>query len=168
MTAFIWWSVATVVTGLARGFAQFYAVRVIFGLGEGVHFPCAFKLNSNWFPNKERATANSVFTSAYSLGPAIAPPLPSRLLRHLAGGLYSIFLGPLDLSSFRSGFISFIINHRTTSIFLLRNSTTLRPGRVKPSMTMQKMKNFPVYLKIKTYGSLRLPTVPSCALSMAS
>lgn len=78
--AFIWWSVMTVVTGLARGFAQFYAVRVIFGLGEGVHFPCAFKLNSNWFPNKERATANSVFTSANSLGPAIAPSIAVAII----------------------------------------------------------------------------------------
>lgn len=87
--ALLWWSVMTIATGLARGFSHFYAVRVLFGIGEGVHPPCAFKLNSNWFPNRERATANAIFTSANSLGPAVAPPLAVAIIG--AWGWHSIF-----------------------------------------------------------------------------
>lgn len=87
--ALVWWSVMTIATGLARGFSHFYAVRVLFGIGEGVHPPCAFKLNSNWFPNRERATANAIFTSANSLGPAVAPPLAVAIIG--AWGWHSIF-----------------------------------------------------------------------------
>ncbi len=87
--ALIWWSVMTVATGLARGFSHFYLVRLLFGIGEGVHPPCAFKLNSNWFPNRERATANAIFTSANSIGPAVAPPLAVAIIA--AWGWQSIF-----------------------------------------------------------------------------
>lgn len=87
--ALVWWSVMTIATGFARGFTQFYIIRILFGIGEGVHPPCAFKLNSNWFPNRERATANAIFTSANSLGPAVAPPLAVAIIG--AWGWHSIF-----------------------------------------------------------------------------
>lgn len=87
--AFIWWSVMTVATGFARNFTQFYLIRLLFGIGEGVHPPCAFKLNSNWFPDRERATANAIFTSANSIGPAIAPPIAVAIIA--AWGWHSIF-----------------------------------------------------------------------------
>ncbi|MEN6565428.1 MAG: MFS transporter [Veillonellales bacterium] len=87
--ALVWWSFMTVATGLARGFSHFYLVRLLFGCGEGVHPPCAFKLNSNWFPDRERATANAIFTSANSLGPAVAPPLAVAIIG--AWGWHSIF-----------------------------------------------------------------------------
>jgi sugar phosphate permease len=87
--ALVWWSFMTVATGLARGFTHFYVVRLLFGVGEGVHPPCAFKLNSNWFPNQERATANAIFTSANSVGPAIAPPLAVAIIA--TWGWQSIF-----------------------------------------------------------------------------
>ncbi len=87
--ALIWWSVMTMATGLARSFSQFFFVRILFGIGEGLQPPCAFKLNSNWFPNQERATANSIFTSACSFGPAIAPPIAVAIIS--AWGWQSIF-----------------------------------------------------------------------------
>ena len=87
--ALVWWSIMTMATGLTKSFSQLYIVRILFGIGEGVHPPCAFKLNSNWFPNRERATANAIFTSANSLGPAVAPPLAVAIIG--AWGWHSIF-----------------------------------------------------------------------------
>ena len=78
--ALIWWSIMTMATGVAKTFSQFFAVRVLFGIGEGLQPPCAFKLNSNWFPNQERATANAIFTSACSFGPAIAPSIAVMII----------------------------------------------------------------------------------------
>lgn len=87
--ALIWWSIMTIATGAARTFSQFYIVRVLFGIGEGLQPPCAFKLNSNWFPNQERATANAIFTSACSFGPAIAPSIAVAMIG--AWGWHSVF-----------------------------------------------------------------------------
>ena len=80
LVALVWWSIMTMATGLARTFSQFFIVRVLFGIGEGLQPPCAFKLNSNWFPNQERATANAIFTSACSFGPAIAPSIAVAII----------------------------------------------------------------------------------------
>lgn len=80
LVALIWWSIMTIATGFARTFSQFFIVRVLFGIGEGLQPPCAFKLNSNWFPNQERATANAIFTSACSFGPAIAPSIAVAII----------------------------------------------------------------------------------------
>ncbi|WP_373898635.1 MFS transporter [Haloimpatiens sp. FM7315] len=74
------WAFLTIMTGFTRSFTQLYIVRVLFGFGEGVQPPCAFKLNSNWFPNKERATANAIFTSANSIGPAVANPFAASII----------------------------------------------------------------------------------------
>ena len=80
LVALGWWSIMTMATGVARTFSQFFIVRVLFGIGEGLQPPCAFKLNSNWFPNQERATANAIFTSACSFGPAIAPSIAVAII----------------------------------------------------------------------------------------
>ena len=80
LVALVWWSIMTMATGVARTFSQFFIVRVLFGIGEGLQPPCAFKLNSNWFPNQERATANAIFTSACSFGPAIAPSIAVAII----------------------------------------------------------------------------------------
>lgn len=80
LVALVWWSIMTIATGVARSFSQFFIVRVLFGIGEGLQPPCAFKLNSNWFPNQERATANAIFTSACSFGPAIAPSIAVAII----------------------------------------------------------------------------------------
>lgn len=80
LVALVWWSIMTMATGVARAFSQFFIVRVLFGIGEGLQPPCAFKLNSNWFPNQERATANAIFTSACSFGPAIAPSIAVAII----------------------------------------------------------------------------------------
>ena len=100
LVALVWWSIMTMATGLARSFSQFFIVRVLFGIGEGLQPPCAFKLNSNWFPNQERATANAIFTSACSFGPAIAPSIAVAIiglwgwhaLFYIFGGLGFIIL----------------------------------------------------------------------------
>ena len=80
LVALVWWSIMTMATGVARTFSQFFIVRVLFGIGEGLQPPCAFKLNSNWFPNQEQATANAIFTSACSFGPAIAPSIAVAII----------------------------------------------------------------------------------------
>ena len=114
--ALVWWSIMTMATGMARTFSQFYIIRILFGIGEGLQPPCAFKLNSNWFPNQERATANAIFTSACSFGPAVAPPIAVAIIG--AWGWQSIF--------YIFGGLGFVI--LPLLIYLVKNAPEEDPG----------------------------------------
>lgn len=76
----IWWSFMTFITGWTRSFGQLYIVRLLFGVGEGVYPPCTMKIVSNWFSNSERATANAIWASANSFGPAFGLPIAVAII----------------------------------------------------------------------------------------
>ena len=73
------WSCFSVLTGMAGSLAQMIWVRVLFGVGEGIHPAAAFKALSGWFPKAERARANGYVMSSNTLGPMIAPLLFSAV-----------------------------------------------------------------------------------------
>jgi ACS family hexuronate transporter-like MFS transporter len=67
------WSLAAMGHGLVTSLGGFAVARVCLGLGEGGNFPCAIKVVSLWFTQKERAFATSVFNSGSNVGALIAP-----------------------------------------------------------------------------------------------
>lgn len=72
--AMIWWSVASMLPGLARSLTQFSLFRFMLGLGEGCNWPGASKTVAEWFPAEERGLAVAIFDSGSSVGAVIAPP----------------------------------------------------------------------------------------------
>jgi sugar phosphate permease len=74
------WSGFSVLTGAAASLTNLIAVRICFGLGEGLHPAAAFKALSAWFPPRERARANGLVMSSNTLGPMIAPILFASLM----------------------------------------------------------------------------------------
>nr|MEA2798509.1 transporter, family, D-galactonate transporter [Phenylobacterium sp.] len=72
------WSVATLLTGLASGFAVLVALRLLLGLGESVAYPCSSKLLAQHLPHHRLGVANGMISTGQSLGPAFGT---------LAGGL---------------------------------------------------------------------------------
>src|SRR5215472_4764317 len=68
---FLLWSVATVATGFAGGFAVLLACRLLLGVGESVAFPCTSKLIAENVPSESRGLANGVITAGLKLGPAV-------------------------------------------------------------------------------------------------
>jgi MFS transporter, ACS family, aldohexuronate transporter len=72
--AMIWWSVASMLPGLANSLAQFSLFRFLLGLGEGCNWPGASKTVGEWFPARERGLAVAIFDSGSSVGAVIAPP----------------------------------------------------------------------------------------------
>jgi ACS family hexuronate transporter-like MFS transporter len=70
--AVIWWSVVSMVTGLANSVGSFGAFRFLLGIGEGCNWPGASKTVAEWFPAKERGVAVAIFDSGSSVGGAIA------------------------------------------------------------------------------------------------
>jgi len=78
--AIAFWSGFSVLTGAATSLANLMTVRVLFGLGEGIHPAAAFKALSAWFPPSERSRANGFVMSSNALGPMIAPILFASLM----------------------------------------------------------------------------------------
>jgi MFS family permease len=69
------WAGATVLTGLAGGFASLIFARLLLGLGEGATFPTATRAMSNWMPPEQRGFAQGITHAASRIGNAVAPPL---------------------------------------------------------------------------------------------
>ncbi len=68
-----WWTLFTVITGFMGSLSPMLLVRALFGIGEGVFPASSWKMIANWFPTKERSTANGIMMSSNFFGPAIAP-----------------------------------------------------------------------------------------------
>jgi sugar phosphate permease len=90
VTAVAWWSVFTAATAAATNLTNLLIIRVLFGIGEASFPGGSWKTLSNWFPKKERATANGIMMSSNALGPAIAPLFVVGVMA--AFGWRSVFL----------------------------------------------------------------------------
>ncbi|WP_296257754.1 MULTISPECIES: MFS transporter [unclassified Pseudomonas] len=67
------WAAATVLTGLAEGFASLLVARVLLGLGEGATFPAATAAMSRWVAKDQRGFAQGITHAFARLGNALAP-----------------------------------------------------------------------------------------------
>ena len=68
--AFLLWSGATVATGLASLFWQFFVLRLLLGLSESLAYPAYAKMMVVSFPERLRGTANGLIDAGSKLGPA--------------------------------------------------------------------------------------------------
>lgn len=66
------WSVATVTTGLARGFVSMLSARAAVAIGEAALSPAAYSLIGDKFPPQRIATASSIYQMGVKLGSAAA------------------------------------------------------------------------------------------------
>ncbi len=65
------WSVATVLAGLARNFAQLFTVRSVLGIGEAGYAPASLSLLGDYFPKAHRGRVLSYWSMGTLLGAAI-------------------------------------------------------------------------------------------------
>lgn len=69
------WSLATGLHALVKGFMGFSFVRVLLGTAEAGNWPGAAKANAEWFPTNERAVAQGIFNFGASFGAMISIPV---------------------------------------------------------------------------------------------
>jgi len=74
------WSVAQVLGGLVRGFGEFFAARMLLGVGESPQFPACARVARDWFNVRDRGFATGVWNSSSTLGTAISVPLLTLLM----------------------------------------------------------------------------------------
>lgn len=93
------WSVATLLHGLATNVAMLFGFRLALGVAEAPCFPCNSRILSTWFPQAERARANSVYAVGQYAGLAFFSPVLFfivgaygwRSLFYLAGAIGIVF-----------------------------------------------------------------------------
>jgi MFS family permease len=68
---FLVWSLATVLTGAAMGFAALLALRLLLGVGESVMFPASSKIMAQHLPEHARGFANGLMNASMRWGSAI-------------------------------------------------------------------------------------------------
>jgi len=91
------WSIATALHALAKGFLSFAIFRSILGVAEAGNWPGAAKGNAEWFPAKERALAQGIFNSGAAFGGIISIPLIAFLAIHFSWQIIFIFVGLIGL-----------------------------------------------------------------------
>ena len=76
------WSVAQVLGGMVRGFGEFFAARMLLGVGEAPQFPASARIARDWFNVRDRGLATGVWNCSSTLGTAISAPLLTVLMLH--------------------------------------------------------------------------------------
>jgi ACS family hexuronate transporter-like MFS transporter len=89
--AMIWWSISSMLPGLARSMFSLAIFRFMLGIGEGCNWPAASKTVAEWFPAEERGLAVAVFDSGSSVGAIIAPPFVA-FIAYAAGWRYAFLV----------------------------------------------------------------------------
>jgi MFS transporter, ACS family, D-galactonate transporter len=79
----ILWSIASVAAAVSTGVWQFFASRLLLGVGEAPTFPANAKAVGYWFPQQERSLATACFDAAAKFANAIGVPLIGLLLLHV-------------------------------------------------------------------------------------
>lgn len=95
------WSIATAMHGLAGGVAGLLGSRLALGLAESPCFPANSRVLASWFPQGERARANSVYAVGQYVGLGLLIPVLGwivatwgwRSLFWLVGGIGVAFAG---------------------------------------------------------------------------
>jgi MFS family permease len=91
------WSIATLTTGFAGGFATLLMLRVLLGIGESVAFPCASKVLAHAVEVGRLGVANGILSFGYLLGPAVGTLLGGYLMTIFGWRAVFIVFGAMSL-----------------------------------------------------------------------
>ena len=91
------WSLATVLTGLAGGFAVLLGLRLLLGLGESAGFPASSKLLAETLPPERLGAANGLFGAGLMLGNGAGVLLGGMVLASLGWQTLFFLFGGLSL-----------------------------------------------------------------------
>jgi MFS family permease len=87
VTGILLWSLGTVCCGLSHDFSQFFAARLLVGIGEAVLTPASISMISDSFPSGKRGSATSVFLMGIAMGAGGAILFGGLILRLVDTGI---------------------------------------------------------------------------------
>jgi MFS family permease len=86
------WSLFTVMTGLATGFAGLLAARLLCGMAEAGAYPTAMAMIRKWIPITGRARASGMVALGGRIGGTLAPFLTIWMIVHMGGWRTSLWI----------------------------------------------------------------------------
>ena len=95
--AFVIWQLAHIAHAGAHGLGQFFAVRVVLGIGEAGNFPAGIKAVTEWFPKKERALATGIFNAGSNIGAVVTPLIVPVIMQLWGWRMAFVVTGVLGL-----------------------------------------------------------------------
>lgn len=69
---FLIWSLSTAAMGFFSGFAVFFGLRLILGIGESVAYPATSRILAANYPEEQRGFANALIDAGSKIGPALS------------------------------------------------------------------------------------------------
>ncbi|MBE7245972.1 MAG: MFS transporter [Actinomycetospora chiangmaiensis] len=91
------WSLGQMLGGAVSGFGQFFAARLVLGLGEAPHFPTCARATRDWFNVRQRGTATGIWNCASSLGSFVSLPLLTALMLVFGWRTMFVIMGGVGL-----------------------------------------------------------------------
>ena len=71
----LWFSISTMLGGLARGVWSLGIARFLLGIGQPGNYPAALRTTTRWFSKSDRGLPIALFSSGTAIGSIIGPPL---------------------------------------------------------------------------------------------
>jgi MFS family permease len=91
------WSIATLSTGFATGFAGLLALRLLLGIGESCAFPCVSKIIADAVDVSRLGIANGVMSFGYLVGPAVGTFIGGYMMTIVGWRMVFITFGALSI-----------------------------------------------------------------------
>lgn len=95
--AFLLWSSATGLTGLASGFGSIFVLRLLLGASESMAYPSYSKIICFSFPEQLRGTANALIDAGSKVGPALGVLLGVKMIEWFSWRGMFIVIGVASL-----------------------------------------------------------------------
>lgn len=131
----IFWSVSTVLTGLAKGFPMLFAARMGVGAGEASLQPAAYSLIADKFPKERMTTALSIFGMGPKVGTAFAFGVGGWVISYAAahGGMTLPLIG--EVTAWRLAMIMIGLPGLLLALLAFTFKEPARKNHVKPAVT---------------------------------
>jgi ACS family D-galactonate transporter-like MFS transporter len=78
--SFLFWSIVSACTGLARSVGQLFVVRLLLGIGEATVAPASLRWIRMNIDEKQRGLAMGIYMAGTKIGPAIGAPIAAYLV----------------------------------------------------------------------------------------
>lgn len=90
---FFIWSVATMLTGFAQGFAVIFALRLMLGVGESVAYPSYSRIIARGFPEHRHGLTNAIIDLGSKSGPALGVMIGGGIVTGLGWRMMFLVIG---------------------------------------------------------------------------
>jgi MFS transporter, ACS family, D-galactonate transporter len=94
---YIFWSVASILTGLAKNLTMLISLRISLGIGQAVAFPASARAVANWFQEKERGTVTGLYLAGVRYGTALINVTGGWFLSKYDWRLFFLLIGTVPL-----------------------------------------------------------------------